>query len=415
MYVSEGCGAVYVREKGELRCVSADRNHAPQHRLFTRDFSFQLCIDTLPSASHTKRRDHFIFTYNKEGSLRYTVKSLFDISLQFIADHIEHVDSLVGFPEQMADKLFSAAEERHKFTEPHTAPRALQVFCEAYGELVLRSLCLRNRNLLISERLEEIRQFQNLESLDLYGCRLGDNHEVFKYITSEALASLVKLFIGANCLSDAGLQRLTAPVRVMKKGLENLQLLELSENPITEKGLGYLTCFKTLQKLDISGTNVTVNVSLKGFFRKNMRMVLSETPLKEFGHSDCKTEGWAEQVINQWEITASEVPKKDCKPRTNALRFYGREKFVRETLNSCSGTSDTTKKDKVLPIHFHKVDLCDTSSTAEHNTLSSTVAAVQKGKKRRLSTEEDQSSAPLSKRQSLSALSAEDLDLLNSY
>lgn len=145
MYVSEGCGAVYVREKGELRCVSADRNHAPQHRLFTRDFSFQLCIDTLPSASHTKRRDHFIFTYNKEGSLRYTVKSLFDISLQFIADHIEHVDSLVGFPEQMADKLFSAAEERHKFTEPHTAPRALQVFCEAYGELVLRSLCLRNR------------------------------------------------------------------------------------------------------------------------------------------------------------------------------------------------------------------------------------------------------------------------------
>lgn len=77
--------------------------------------------------------------------------------------------------------------------------------------------------------------------------------------------------------------------------------------------------------------------------------------------------------------------------------------------------SDTTKKDKVNAIHFYKVDLCGTSSTAEHNTLSSTVAAVQKGKKRRLSTEEDQSSAPLSKRQSLSALSADDLDLLNSY
>ncbi len=100
-------------------------------------------------------------------------------------------------------------------------------------------------------------------------------------------------------------------------------------------------------------------MSLKGFFRKNMRMVLSETPLKEFGHSDCKTEGWAEQVtekvlwypwwievsnvvnsfimrrlciklshysnlnqvINQWEMTASEVPKKDYKPRTNAVSF----------------------------------------------------------------------------------------------
>ncbi|XP_056096933.1 leucine-rich repeat-containing protein 42 [Rhinichthys klamathensis goyatoka] len=414
MYLSEDCGAVYVREKGELRYVSADKNDAPQHRLFNRDFSFQLCIDPLPSASHTKRRDHFIFTYNKEGSLRYSVKSLFDISLQFIADHIEHVDSLVGFPEQMADKLFSAAEERHKFTEPQTAPRALQVFCEAYGELVLKSLCLRNRYLLIPERLEEIRQFQSLECLDLYGCRLGDNHEVFKYITSEALASLVKLFIGANCLSDAGLQKLTAPVRVMKKGLENLQLLDVSENHITEKGLGYLTCFKALQKLDISRTNVTVNVSLKGFFRMKMGMVLSETPLKEFGHSDCNTEGWAEQVINQWEITASEVPKKDSKPRTNALRFYGREKFVRETLNSWSGTSATTNKDKVVPVHFYTVDLCGPSSTAEHNTHASAVAAAHKGKKRRLS-EEEQSSTPVSKRQSFSALSVEDLDLLNSY
>uniref|UniRef100_A0A673H5T0 Leucine rich repeat containing 42 n=1 Tax=Sinocyclocheilus rhinocerous TaxID=307959 RepID=A0A673H5T0_9TELE len=370
MYVSEDCGAVYVREKGELRYVNADKNDAPQHRLFTRDFSFQLCTDTLPSASHTNRRDHFTFTYNKEGSLRYTVKSLFDISLQFIADHIEHVDSLVGFPEQMADKLFSADEERHKFTEPQTAPRALQqVFCEVYGELVLRSLCLRNRYLLISERLEEIRQFQSLECLDLYGCRLGDNHEVFKYITSEALCISLHKYFQVRCfLSITMLNVLFMLIYTLV-----LWFIFLTENPITEKGLGYLTCFKTLQKLDISGTNVTVNVSLKGFFRK-MRMVLSETPLKDFR------------------------PKKDYKPRTNALRFYGREKFVRETLNSWSGTSDTTKKDKVVAIHFHKIDLCGTSSTAEHNTHSSTV--------------EEQSSAPLSKRQSLSA---EDLDLLNSY
>lgn len=52
---------------------------------------------------------------------------------------------------------------------------------------------------MISERLEEIRQFQSLECLDLYGCRLGDNHEVFKYITSEALArygNFIVSFIG---------------------------------------------------------------------------------------------------------------------------------------------------------------------------------------------------------------------------
>ncbi|XP_051553070.1 leucine-rich repeat-containing protein 42-like [Myxocyprinus asiaticus] len=198
------------------------------------------------------------------------VKSLFDISLQFIADNIGHVDSLAGFPEQMAVKLFSAAEERHRFIDPHTAHRALHtVFCEACGELVLKSMCLRNRYLLISERMDEIRMFQSLESLDLNGCRLGNNHDIFKYITSEALSrygqQIILKGIGANCLSDAGLQRLTAPVRLMKKGLENLQIS-------------------------------LVNLSLKGFFRNKINLIRSETPLKVFTHSDCKTEGWAEQM-----------------------------------------------------------------------------------------------------------------------
>lgn len=142
-------GTIYVREKGELRCVNNRRepgqpcvNKKPP-RLFDKDFSVRLCIDNITASS--KRKDHFVFTYNSEGSLRYTVKSLFDICLVYIADNVQHIESLVGFPEQMADRLFAAAEEKQKFSDPETGPRALQVFCEAYGDLVLRSLCLRNR------------------------------------------------------------------------------------------------------------------------------------------------------------------------------------------------------------------------------------------------------------------------------
>lgn len=93
----------------------------------------------------------------------------------------------------------------------------------------------------------------------------------------------------------------------------------------------------------------------------------------------------------------------------------GREKLVCETLNSLSWTNDVTKEDKVL-VHFYKLDSCGGIASVEHNTPPTTVATVQKGKKRRLSGEvEEQSIVPLAKRQSLSALSAEDLDLLNSY
>lgn len=76
-------------------------------------------------------------------------------------------------------------------------------------------------------------------------------------------------------------------------------------------------------------------------------------------------------------------------------------------LNSWSETSDATNKDKAVPIHFCKVDGCVWSS-ASGDTHSTT----QKSRKRRLSTEEEQSAAPVAKRVSLSV---EDLHLLNSY
>lgn len=144
-------GCVYVREKGELRFMNPTGN-VPQrsgpkssYKLFDKDFSVRLCVDGFPSVECRERNDHFVFTYNSEGSLRYTAKSLLDISLLFIADNIEHVESLIGFPEQVAGRLFTAAEAKQKFAQPSTSVRGLQVFSDAYGELVLKSLCLRDR------------------------------------------------------------------------------------------------------------------------------------------------------------------------------------------------------------------------------------------------------------------------------
>ncbi|XP_027012493.1 leucine-rich repeat-containing protein 42 isoform X2 [Tachysurus fulvidraco] len=395
------CGDVFVREKGELRRVKPTGNvpHNPglksSYELFHKDFSVRICMDSFLANECRKRNDHFIFTYNGEGSLRYTVKSLLDISLLYIADNIEHVESLIGFPEQMADKLFTAAEEKQKFTEPSTSARGLQVFSQAYGELVLKSLCLRERCLLLSERMEEIQVFHCLETLDLHGCRL------------------VTLFLGANCLSDKGLQRLTAPIRVMKRGLENLQQLDLSDNPVTEKGLGYLTCFHKLCELNISDTNVQLDSRLKSFFRNKMSMVFSASALQTFTHSECRTEGWAEQVINQWETKAAELPKKTLKPRTNALHFYGREKFVRENVHSVC--NDARPEEKTSIIHFHKLD---PHSLSECVTDSHTHLNTHCGKKRKFSKEQEEhvnSHSAAKRSASLCPLSAEDLELLSRY
>ncbi|KAJ8011484.1 hypothetical protein DPEC_G00058700 [Dallia pectoralis] len=310
-------GMVYVRERGQLRRVN--------------DI---VLAETKPQSSSPRRntrylalkKEHFIFTYNKEGSLRYSAKSLYDISLLFVAYNVHHVDSLNGFPEQVGDRVFSIAEEKQIFSDPDRAPRALQLFSDAYGEVVLRSLCLRDRFPLLSEKLEEIKTFHSLKSLDLFGCRLGDSHDIFQHLTSDTLLrSLFQLSLGGNNMSDQGVQRLTAPVRMMKRGLRHLQLLDLSaDNPITEKAVGYLACLPKLNGLDITGTNVKMSPSVKEILRSALGLVLSAKPMEAFDHSCCKTEGWAEQVVNQWEASATKLPspKKLQDSRTSAFRFF---------------------------------------------------------------------------------------------
>lgn len=39
--------------------------------------------------------------------------------------------------------------------------------------------------------MEEIRVFHYLETLDLHGCRLGDSHDFFSHLTSEACSRWV--------------------------------------------------------------------------------------------------------------------------------------------------------------------------------------------------------------------------------
>ncbi|KAG6927875.1 leucine rich repeat containing 42 [Chelydra serpentina] len=324
-------GPIYVRENGHLYMVNQGsgtvKNATPNprpFRLFSKGFSVELCMNREDDSARRERTDHFIFTYTKEGNLRYSAKSLFGLVLGYISDNVDHIDSLIGFPEQIAEKLFSAAEARQKFTEPVTGLRALQKFTEAYGSLVLCSLCLQNRYLVISEKLEEIKSFRELTCLDLSCCKLGDNHELLEHITKEALSSVTRLLLKDNCLSDAGLRKMTAPVRVMKRGLENLSVLDLSCNPeITDTGIGYLFSFKKLNYLDISETGLKDVKAVVQRLQTQISLVHSKVPLKEFDHSNCKTEGWAEQTVLQWEQLAMKTvkPKENLKSRTAAQHF----------------------------------------------------------------------------------------------
>ncbi|XP_020655294.3 leucine-rich repeat-containing protein 42 [Pogona vitticeps] len=405
-------GSIYVREDGHLYKVnenaSAGVNSASNpkpSRLFSKGFSVELCMNR---ENDNGRTDHFIFTYTKEGNLRYSVKSLFSIVLSYVADNINHVDSLNGFPEQIAEKLFCAANTRQKFAEPRTGLSALQKFIDAYGNLVLRTLCLNNCYLLISEKLEEIKSFQGLICLDLSCCKLGDGHDLLQHTTSETLSSLTRLLLKDNCLSDAGLRKMTAPVRVMKRGLENLTVLDLSYNPgITNMGLRYLLCFKKLNYLDVSGTDIKNTKAAICEIQTQMGLIHSEVPLKEFDHNSCKTQGWAEQIILQWEqeVLEKNKPEKIIKSRTAAEHFYGKRRRPETPFESRLGEKE---RDTSENLQFYKgsakmsdFPLQNMKTEMTEEFLNKKRAAVEKKEKRSQSKN--------------SSFSVADWDLLNSY
>uniref|UniRef100_A0A1A8FJV5 Leucine rich repeat containing 42 n=1 Tax=Nothobranchius korthausae TaxID=1143690 RepID=A0A1A8FJV5_9TELE len=407
---------VYVRERGSLRRMTLSWHN--QSIILAQPKPATSCRRTNPLVL---RKEHFIFTYNEEGSLRYTTKSLFDITLLFVANNIQHVDSLVGFPEQIGDKLFAAAEENRVFLNPDVSPKALKLFTDAYGEIVLGSLCLRNRFPLLHERIDEIKMFHSLKSLDLFGCRLGDHHEIFQHLTSTPLANLIQLFIGGNHLSDVALQRLTLPLRMMQKKLDCLQLLDISYNPISERALRYLKCFPKLLKLDASATNMKLDAGLRTTVWNLLGLIHSDRPLETFDHSGCKTEGWAEQVVNQWETSGLQVPKQKRveESRASALRFFGRQRFIRDAMNTAPLTGEHLTESNAEKLHFCKPVTNDFTKetpvpSARNHQVTSSCCNVNK-RKGKSSKDGTSHLSPPSKRSVSSGFTEEDLDLLSSY
>ncbi|XP_053549415.1 leucine-rich repeat-containing protein 42 [Bombina bombina] len=402
---SEDVGPVYVREKGQLSLLGSQKV-VPKTRpygLFSRGFSVKLCVKQEDTCRH--KREPFIFTYTDQGSLRYSAKSLFTLALDLIADNVQHVDSLVGFPEQIAEKLFTAAEARHKFYSPSCGLLALRKFTEAYDDLVLSSLCLRGRYLLVSERLEEIKSFQSLHCLDLSCCKLGDEHELLGHLTT--LTSLTELFLKDNCLSDAGLRKMTAPMRVLHRGPEHLTLLDVSCNPnVTDLGVSFLFVFKHLLFLDISETGIKdPRITAQKICTRTG--LLQSQGLTKFAHAECRTQGWAEQLVNYWEskVTSAVKPKDGIKFRRAAQQFYGKE-MRPPVQNSEISTFPDLKTPKNKLLQFYRPD----NSCFPKSNI--TLSALKRASNNQ--TPEISAPAPSSKRQRVT-LTVADWDLLNKY
>ena len=157
-------GPFYVRESGRLRSppgLGLIRAGPPQGILQLHQPAFSLENTTV------------------DNSTTRTPRKLFDISLDFVAANITLVDSLAGFPEVVGRQLFDAAHLLHKL-----CPRALELFCDAYGDNILHSVNLTEHRLAVGELLNCNALFSGLSELDVGGCNIGDDSEILPIVAN---------------------------------------------------------------------------------------------------------------------------------------------------------------------------------------------------------------------------------------
>ena len=165
-------GVCYVRENGKL--------YAHTEIVTTSGFR------TSKHACVKRRESPVTHMTESDGHLPCSgdIPSLFDLCLVYVATSVQNVDSLVGFPDVIAEKIFGAVVSRkvlHAFSDRSCAA-VLKTFDAAYSRLLLDELTVSSVAVL-EQHVESISAFNHVTKLDLSGCLLADDHDILLHIS----------------------------------------------------------------------------------------------------------------------------------------------------------------------------------------------------------------------------------------
>ncbi|KAK7484044.1 hypothetical protein BaRGS_00024656, partial [Batillaria attramentaria] len=299
------------------------------HELFARTIACQ------PGTSNGAKSD---------GTLGPAMLTLFDSCISFIASNIHLVESFEGFPDILSEKIFKTAERKGKFSVVDNACgslQALSLFTSVYHGSVLGSVSFEGQHLALANAFQHLQTFRHLKSLNVSCCGLGDDHELLFHISR--LPSLQVLALHDNALSDDGIRKMTAPIRVKKEGPLSLQCLDLSENPkISGASLKYLRVFRRLLFLDVTSTRI-----------KQCELQFPE--LRDL--LDMKTMGWAAETVQRW-IQETEQGRHPHSSRQDqhassagTKRFYGKTRpLLADISNNAPKTAGKRRRSSTLAL-----------------------------------------------------------------
>lgn len=230
------------------------------------------------------------------------LKSLFDLCIRYVSMNMNLADSLVGFPEVIGKQIFDACIEYGQMEEdsPVTA-HAIRLFGDAYGGLFMDSLQCHNLH-MISEFGEcMVALAMGVTHLDLSDCLLGNGSEFLRAFMD--MCNLKTLNISGNELDEEGFRLMFTRYKVFKTGFESLEVLDISRNNVSVnilKIIVLLPCLKTLKVSIDDEMRNTGKIIVEKWTQtlKNARFEI--TAGENEGLNTDFNSGWGNVLLNLW-------------------------------------------------------------------------------------------------------------------
>ncbi|XP_022704903.1 leucine-rich repeat-containing protein 42-like [Varroa jacobsoni] len=182
--------------------------------------------------------------------------SLESLCLEFVAAHVEWVESWRGIGDHMAKRIFTRMVEQGHADRIVDASVRIKPFRDTFGPVLQSRVNFLASNRLLNELLDIYELLSShLTFLDLSGCALGSAHPIFS--TLAEMSNLRCLVMRGCRLNDDSLRRLTLPISMTGRGPVRLFMLDISRNPlITERSLPKIKAFRQLRKINVEGTRL---------------------------------------------------------------------------------------------------------------------------------------------------------------
>lgn len=230
----------------------------------------------------------------KRKQVRPVVLTLFDISTNYVVQHVENLQSLRGLPDFVGEVVFRRFIEEKSLSQAQKI-NGFGVFCDAYDQ-ILYGLNLRDSSIFVKESSDYLSVLMtNVVELDLGHCKLGVGHDILLKISG--MRRLRHLCLRDNAITDDCWRKMTMRSRIYNDGIHQLTDLDLSENlQLSSKALQFCSHFQQLNFLDLSQT--CIEVSAATAFCVKMGLECKTNDLRRQMWTPSTTSGWAKDFVD---------------------------------------------------------------------------------------------------------------------